>query len=136
MKDLKIPFITVKNLQDMGNTMQAIEWAREQKGEYPKKPSKPLLKNAHTSVDVAEYQNKLIKYEGEIKECEATKTAWHKRATEIDSVIIAFIKEQAGLDTVPEQYQDKVWSKAWSDGHSDGFYSVYQKLSSLVDIFH
>ncbi len=58
---------------------------------------------------------------------------YKKNKSLIDSTIIEFIKEQAGISIVPEQYRENLWNKAWEDGHSGGFYEVY--LSSLIEIF-
>jgi hypothetical protein len=36
---------------------------------------------------------------------------------------------------IPEKYRNRVWTVAWSKGHSEGFYSVYNQLIELIEIF-
>jgi len=48
----------------------------------------------------------------------------------------SYIKDIAGLNTIPKQYQEKVWSKAYSDGHSNGYVEVYNCLNNLLEIFN
>lgn len=55
--------------------------------------------------------------------------------SEIDSVFEQYIREKSGLNTIPEQYRDKVYSYAYQQGHSSGYCEVYNYLLELVYIF-
>ena len=54
----------------------------------------------------------------------------------IENVAVEFIKEMSGLNEIPEQYRDKVYSKAYEYGHSSGLSEVYNTLVDLVEIFN
>ena len=126
--------ITIEQLRDFGSVFNAIDWAQSKYPNYEPYPEKPH-NIGKSSKEVREYADLLEKWEIEKEAWDLRKKECQKIFNDIDFVIESFIKEEAGLDSVPEQYRDKVWSKAWEMGHSDGYYSVYQKLESLVDIF-
>ena len=62
--------------------------------------------------------------------------AYNNVKHDINNIIEEYIREESGLNNIPIQYRDKIYNKAWQDGHSDGFYSVYQHLTELVNIFN
>lgn len=128
--------ITVQKLRDFGNISEAIKYAQEQYGEYPSKPSKPNLKHGHSSVEAKQYVSDLEAWEKGMVEYNKQKSEYQERSSLVNEVIEDFIKDEAGLDTVPETSRGKVWSKAWSDGHSNGYSEVYGVLCSLVDLFN
>lgn len=105
------------------------------KYEYSDKPIKPKLKHPHTSSDVAVYANELIKYETELKAYEENLGKYQIERYRLNDLIEKFIREESGLNYIPVQYRDKVYSYAYSEGHSNGYYEVYNKLLSLVEIF-
>lgn len=43
-----------------------------------------------------------------------------------------YIKQQAGLFEIPEQYREKVWNKALE---KDSYFEIYQELDELTDLF-
>lgn len=51
--------ITIEDLDQFeGEVHTAIEWANEQKGKYPQKPKKPLLKSTSPSIEeINQYRN-------------------------------------------------------------------------------
>jgi len=105
--------------------------------EYPSAPAKPKEPSLKDGVSAA-----VIKYGEDFKAWEQAKAEYIERRSaiqkhngKVNRLIESFIKDQSGLDNIPIQYRDKVYSHAYSDGHSDGYYTVYQKLCSLVEIF-
>lgn len=131
MKEL----VTLEKLRNTQSISQAIEWAKEQYGEYPVRPKKPSLKSNLNSTEAKQYATNLEKYENEITDFNERLAVWKADQTEINNVIERFIKDEVGFNIVPVKYQDKVWSKAWEMGHSSGYYEVYLKLNSLIEIF-
>lgn len=99
----------------------------------PQKPSNSF--KDHTSVGMREFADKLAIYETEYAEYLIQEKECKIHNQNVGDLIHDFICEESGLNTIPEQYQNKVFSKAWSDGHSSGYYEVYQELCELVEIF-
>jgi len=129
--------ITLEKLASFGDVYQAIDWCFKQKGEYPDKPKKPFLSNKHTSIEASQYVIDLQIYEKGMETHNEKMKLFIERENEIESIIKEFICDVSGLySIVPKEYRDKVYSKAWEDGHSSGYYEVYLKLNSLVDIFN
>jgi len=128
--------VTIENLEEFGEVYKAIEWAQKQYGEYPKAPKRPVLQSKHTSEEAKNYVVLLEQYEKDDTEYKTQKDLWTTNKRKVNDVIEQFIKNQAGLDTVPEQYREKISAKAYADGHSNGYYEVFQHLCSLVDIFN
>jgi hypothetical protein len=59
-----------------------------------------------------------------------------EQEAEKETQLLRFIKNLTNFeDIVPQQYRPNLLAKAWEDGHSNGWYSVYQKLDELVDLF-
>lgn len=99
------------------------------------RPSKPIQPKDTSANGYCEYADKLEQYEKEMKEYKIQENLCQNHNLKVESLILDFIKNEAGLNNIPEQYRNKVFSKAWSDGHSDGYYEVYQELCELVEIF-
>lgn len=131
--------VTLKVLQSKYDEYQSvidtIEWAKKQYGDSPRLPTKPVLLVKHTSEDVGKYQKDLHEYEKAYDNHKIEKERFYTNKSKIEDAIVEFIKQEAGLDTIPEQYRDKVYTKAYEDGHSSGYYEVYLKLDSLIEIF-
>ena len=131
--------ITIKDLGlklEQGESIYtAIEFALSQHKAYPDAPHKPSKDKIQTSAEARFYADALDAFEEKHAIYKQEIVAVQKYNNEVDEVIVNFIKDESGLFTIPEQYQDKVYSLAYSDGHSDGFYSVYQRLRALVEIF-
>jgi hypothetical protein len=132
LTDLTLEYL-IENYSGDVNT--GIVFAKSKYPMYVDKPSKPTLGNNPTSAVALDYAYKLKEYEDLVVICEEQKKNRQEKVNEIDEIIEEFIKDAACLKNVPEKYRDKVYSKAYSDGHSYGFFSVYQKLCELVDIF-
>jgi hypothetical protein len=127
--------VTLEKMKQQGHTSNAIEWAKEQYGEYPQRPPKPILSAKHTVDEAEKYVEDFKKFEVVKQKYETQMAEYRNRTNEINNVIVDFIKDEAGLDAVPKQYQDKLYSKAYEEGHSSGYYEVYLKLNSLIEIF-
>ncbi|MCR4334321.1 MAG: hypothetical protein NUV47_01145 [Patescibacteria group bacterium] len=128
--------VTLEKLKEFKTVFNAIDWAKNQYGDYPKIPTKPILSLKHTLTDLKTYNNAFMQYDKEKITYDENLKTYKKRQYDIDCTIIDYIKEEAGLnDTVPEKYRDKIYQKAYSDGHSNGYYEIYINLCELVDIF-
>lgn len=130
--------VTLKKLIEITNTSSvsnAIDWAFEQQCEYILKPTKPV-QSINSSTDAKKYAIALEEYEKNLESYKIDIEIYKKRENEINLVITEFIKEMSGLNTIPEQYRDKVYAKAYSDAHSYGYDSVYIELLDLVEIFN
>ena len=106
-----------------------------QYGDYLIRPSKPVLTKRTSSKEVFEYAERLARWEQDNANWKNERDNWYENKRKIDSIIETFIKDISGISIVPEQYREKLYSKAWSDGHSSGFYEVYTRLQSLIEIF-
>lgn len=101
---------------------------------YVENPIRPRL-HGNSFEDAKQYAINMEVYEEEMcsyltikAECEAHNLA-------IEQEVEARIKEDSGLNSIPEQYRDKVWRYAWEEGHSAGYHEVQIHLINLVDIF-
>lgn len=134
--ELKQIVLTADDIRNFGGTeVDNIQKADGCRPSYPKQPSKPFLKNGHTTQDVLDYATKLTEYGKNMEVYHKEKEEYKKATNIINSAIIEYIKQSSGLYTIPEQYQSKVYNLAYENGHSDGYYSVYYKLCDLIDIF-
>lgn len=136
--DIKLENVTPEILKETfgDDVSKAIEYLKTFLGEYPKSISKPKLKEKHTSDDVIEYLKQIQQYEEEKLHYNFIIQNRNKISSIIDNLIEEYIKNISGLRTsVPVEYQDKVYRKAYQDGSYAGYYEVYLKLISLIEIF-
>ena len=128
----------IKKMKEIACTStiyDAIHWALEQGLELPKIPKKPII-HINNSSDAKQYAIELEEYEKKYAEYEDNFYEYKKIKIAIENVIVEFIKEMSGLNDIPEQYRDKVYSKAYEYGHSSGLSEVYNTLLDLVEIFN
>ena len=103
---------------------------------YPLPMLKPFLLNRNATITEAkEYAVALEEYEKQKPAYDIAKKEVQEYNRKIDLAVGDYIKEESGLTKLPEHTQAKVWRKAYEDGHSNGFYSVYQELEELVELF-
>jgi len=129
----------INYINKFGNSvLEASEYAKSLHPEYPVKPVKPTIRNpkSPSPVDHRDYATVLEKYEQEMIEWRIKRDEYDKISNEINSELVGYIKEVAGLNSIPEKFRDKIWNKAWDDGHAYGYSEVYYKLLDLVDIFN
>jgi len=127
--------LTIEDLRKIENVYDAIQYSQEFYPKYVLPPKKPRLKKDHFSDDAEKYAKDLKEYEIKYEEWEKDDNQIKEKTIEINTIVIEYIKEAAGFESIPNKSKDKVWSKAWVDGHSAGFYKVYLELCELVDLF-
>ncbi len=99
-----------------------IKYAHTQMMQYGNQPKKPRLNSTTpTAAESKEYQEKLTAYETDLAKYKKTKSEADKHNGDIINQIQEFIKEESGLNTIPEQYRSKVYSIAYDSKHSDGY---------------
>lgn len=103
--------------------------------EYPKRPPKPSLGAKHTASELEIYTEQFKEYEKNDAAYQELFKAYREKQNEIHALLSDYIKELSGLNTIPEQYQEKVYALAWQEGHSIGYSEVYNYLLQLVNIF-
>ncbi len=124
------------NYMLLSNTVYGvINWAKSQVSHVIKYPSKPIFKESFNSTEAKKYALLLKDYEKSIKHYSSELKKQSVITSQINEQILLFIKEQSGLDTIPDKYIDKVYSLAWDRAHSEGYYGVYCYLLDLVAIF-
>ena len=102
-----------------------------------KLPTKPRLKSTTPDADeIKAYGKAMIQYE--LDHVKATELILQQKQFngKIEVALDELIRDESGLNDIPEQYRDKVYSKAYSDGHSSGYLSFYYELTELVEIFN
>lgn len=127
--------IHIQDLENEGSVHKAIELAKSTYLPYPERIPKPILSDNKSLAAAKEYFEKMQTYELAKHNYTASINEVKEYNSQVDEIIIAFIKDQSGLLNIPEQYQTKVYERAWSEGHSNGHYEVYTNLCNLVDIF-
>lgn len=119
-----------------GDVSAAIAFVKSQYGECPRKPNKPKLPAIQTSEALFKFADEVKVYEAELVEFNVHRNEWDVNFNHLNIALEDYIKDVAGLySIVPEQYQQKIWSKAWEMGHSYGYSEVYYKLCDLIEIF-
>lgn len=129
-------FEDLKEYSKSNSVLNTIEHALSKMPKMPVNSPHPKISRHADSDEVFEYAKELKIWEEKNEKYHKEKKLWKEQCRLQYEAIEKFIKYQAGLDSVPEQYRDKLYSKAWSDGHSDGYSEVFVKLYDLVDIFN
>lgn len=114
-----------------------MNWIEEKLAErkYAERPIKPFSPKDHSADGFIAYGQRLKIYEAEMDEYRLRKAECDAHNLAIEQEIEARIKEDSGLNSIPEQYRDKVWRYAWDQGHSAGYHEVQNHLVNLVGIF-
>lgn len=131
----KFPALPEKLEVKNGNVYQSIRDADTLRAIYPDRPKKPFLTKGAGSVAAQKYAEELAAYESENETCKQARDAAQEHNRKVNELIETLIREESGLNLIPEQYRDKVYAYAWQTGHSSGYSEVYNHLSELVDIF-
>lgn len=134
MKNLKEQMIEITESKGVCN---AIEFAFTHSKMSKEHTSKPVrLSVIHTPEEAATYAKNLQDYQQKVIEINDINREIEKTNEEIVSIVERFIIDASGLNSIPEQYRDKVYSYAYSEGRSLGFCEVYRKLLKLIEIFN
>ncbi len=103
---------------------------------YPKLPKKPiLLSRTPTQDNIEKYTKGVEQYELELNEYRIKNSVFKEESARLYSLLVEKVKEDSGLNDIPEQYRDKVYSYAYEQGHGSGYSEVYHYLHNLVEIF-
>ena len=135
---MKATKLTVKELQEKSGDVYAnITYATSTHLPYPTRPSVPLMsKFGKDSAGVMEYAKELAVYEKEKAIYDEKLREVKEFNRSINKVIEDYIKEESGLNDLPEEKRAKIYSKVYSDKHDDSYYCVYQELCEIVELFN
>lgn len=123
-------------LPETGDVYQDIDNARHLKVDCPNHPRPPQKPNSGAAPkEYRIYADLLEKYDAAMVEYNTNRDIISKHNHEVDNLIENYIKAAAGLNDIPEQYRNKVWTLAYDRGHGSGYYVVFLQLLELVDIF-
>jgi hypothetical protein len=124
---------TIKNLSAYEAEKQIRDYLREL---YVNKPRAPLLMNNKPTKEAVErYTIAVEQYTLDLAEYKTKDEVYRAESLRLWNLLENKIKEDSGLNDIPEQYRDKVYSYAYQQGHSSGYSEVYNYLLDLVDIF-
>lgn len=103
---------------------------------YVSKPKEPSLKSLKpTEEDMTLFLSEKEKYKIDLEEYKIKNTFYGDESMRLYSLLKEKIKDDSGLNSIPEQYRDKVYSYAYEQGHGSGYGEVYHYLCNLVEIF-
>lgn len=103
---------------------------------YVHKPKEPSLKSLKpTEEDMDLFLAEKEKYKTELEEYKIKNTFYGEEIMRLYFLLEEMIKDDSGLNDIPEQYRDKLYNYAWEKGHSSGYSEVYNCLCNLVEIF-
>lgn len=127
----------IKNLDGL-TIYEAEKQIREYLRElYVNKPREPLLiNNKPTKKDIDNYSKEVEQYTLDLAEYKTKKELYTTESNRLWNLLEDKIKEDSGLNEIPEQYRVKVYSYAYQQGHSSGYGEVYGCLIELVEIFN
>lgn len=101
------------------------------------KPKEPILKSLRpTSEEIGNYDILKRKHEYELSSYREKKDFYLSERHRLHSLLEDKVKEDSGLNQIPEQYRDKVYSYAYQKGHGSGMSEVKCYLEELVEIFN
>jgi len=95
---------------------------------------KPSLKLKHYHKEALEYAGKLKSYEKLLKEKDEIKSLEKSIQIKNKDTIYEWMKSHLDFDSVPKEYQEKVWLLALQRGH--GLSDVEYELDSLIELFN
>ena len=103
---------------------------------YVSKPKEPSLKSLKpTEEDMTLFLSEKERYKIDLEEYKIKNTFYGDESMKLYSLLEEKIKDDSGLNYIPEQYRDKVYSYAYQQGHGSGYGEVYNYLLGLVEIF-
>jgi len=100
------------------------------------KPKEPLLaSNKPTKENIDDYAKKLEQYNLDLVKYKIENDFFKSEYKRLYELLEDLIKENSGLNNIPEQYRSKVYQYACQQGHGSGYGEVYGYLLDLVGIF-
>ncbi len=103
---------------------------------YVSKPKEPSLKSLKpTEEDMTLFLSEKEKYKIDLEEYKIKNTFYGDESMRLYPLLEEKIKDDSGLNSIPEQYRDKVYSYAYEQGRGSGYGEVYHYLCNLVEIF-
>lgn len=104
---------------------------------YVHRPIKPKLKSqTPTEEELTTYVTQTQEYEVALKEYETNNDFYNSESKRLYDILDDIIREDSGLNDIPEEYRSKVYIHAYRQGHSGGYSEVYNCLCNLVEIFY
>lgn len=104
---------------------------------YVHRPKEPRLKSVTpTEEELSSFLAEKEEYQKLLREYETNNDFYKSESKRLYDILDDIIREDSGLNDIPEQYRDKVYSYAWERGHSSGYSEVYNCLCDLVEIFN
>jgi hypothetical protein len=104
---------------------------------YVNKPKEPLLiTNKPTKEEIEDYAKKVEQYHLDSAEYKDKNDLYKIESRRLWDLLEEMLKEDSGLNNIPEQYRDKVYYYAYRQGHGSGYSEVYTYLCELVEIFN
>ena len=104
---------------------------------YISKPKEPSLKSTKPSTEeINEYNLLKLEYDALMTSYSKNYNFYYSEKSRLHSILVEKIKEDSGLNDIPEQYREKVYNYAYQRGHSSGMSEVKIYLDELVEIFN
>mgnify|MGYP003450519216 FL=1 len=131
---------TIENLIEIADTHDvkyAIDVAKTFYSDiiFPSEEPRPKKKKDATEREIFQYLTELKKWEISNEDRKAKIEEYNKVGLEVNTIIEGFIREYSGLNDIPEQYRDKVYTAAYVLTHSGYYIEIYEKLLILIEIF-
>lgn len=104
---------------------------------YVHRPREPRLKSTTpTEEELSKFLAEKEEYQKLLKEYNVNNDFYKSESSRLYAILEDKVREDSGLNDIPEQYRDKVFRYAWSERHFSGYYEVYNRLCDLTDIFN
>lgn len=103
---------------------------------YVSKPREPRLKSTTpTEEELSSFLAEKEEYKKLLEEYNININFYELESKRLYDILDDIIREDSGLNDIPEEYRNKVYRYAWERGHFSGYSEVYNCLCDLVEIF-
>jgi len=129
------PIPTVEKLIELNlDVYDTIKYCQDElQVSNPPRPTKPHLAAKHTTDDVLTYAAALAEYDESYSTYVAACSVVRYHNSTVEQLIDEYIINESGLNSIPEQYRQKLFAYASRD--ADTRYDVFCRLENLIDIF-
>jgi hypothetical protein len=104
---------------------------------YVRKPKEPLLiTNKPTKEEIENYAKKVEQYNLDSAVYKDKNDLYKAESRRLWDLLEEKLKEDSGLNNIPEQYRDNVLYYAQQQGHGSSYSVFYTYLCELVEIFN